>query len=186
MRLGPYCWDLLQQRQIQWFRNTKNLFTKWWIWTLCPRTRLQLFHVGGSSLLPSKLASKLQKIYNGCFSGADIFRHNRCIAVSPLVFVLIKRIVTCFGLRRKPHPEKNLPKFMTWAFNMRNGVVTKKPKKNEMLRKLAETSCARNTIIIPACPWACRSPRINPPSGRPAVRPSGPPAGRPSDHLFQF
>jgi acyl-CoA synthetase (AMP-forming)/AMP-acid ligase II/carbonic anhydrase/acetyltransferase-like protein (isoleucine patch superfamily) len=40
------------------------------------------FHVGGSSLLASQLASKLRKTYNVCFSGADVFRHNTCIGMA--------------------------------------------------------------------------------------------------------
>lgn len=47
-----------------------------------PAPDTNFFHVGGSSLLASKLASKLRKKYSVSFSGADVFRHNSCIDIA--------------------------------------------------------------------------------------------------------
>ena len=47
-----------------------------------PGPETNFFHVGGSSLLASQLASKLRKKYSVSFSGAEIFRHNTCIAMA--------------------------------------------------------------------------------------------------------
>ncbi len=40
------------------------------------------FHVGGSSLLASQLASKIRKKYSCDFSGTDVFRHNTCLGMA--------------------------------------------------------------------------------------------------------
>ena len=40
------------------------------------------FHVGGSSLLASQLASKIRKKYSCEFSGTDVFRHNTCLGMA--------------------------------------------------------------------------------------------------------
>jgi len=40
------------------------------------------FHVGGSSLLASQLASQIRKKYSCDFSGTDVFRHNTCLGMA--------------------------------------------------------------------------------------------------------
>eukprot|EP00536_Pseudo-nitzschia_multiseries_P004625 jgi/Psemu1/253765/estExt_Genewise1Plus.C_780027 len=40
------------------------------------------FHVGGSSLLASQLASRVRKRYSCDFSGTDVFRHNTCLGMA--------------------------------------------------------------------------------------------------------
>jgi acyl-CoA synthetase (AMP-forming)/AMP-acid ligase II/acetyltransferase-like isoleucine patch superfamily enzyme len=43
-----------------------------------PAPDTNFFHIGGSSLMASQLASRIRKIHNCAFSGADVFRHNTC------------------------------------------------------------------------------------------------------------
>mmetsp|Transcript_26901 Transcript_26901/g.73953 ORF Transcript_26901/g.73953 Transcript_26901/m.73953 type:complete len:1741 (+) Transcript_26901:300-5522(+) len=40
------------------------------------------FHVGGSSLLASQLASRVRRKYSCEFSGTDVFRHNTCLSMA--------------------------------------------------------------------------------------------------------
>jgi len=40
------------------------------------------FHVGGSSLLASQLASRIRKKFTCDFSGTDVFRHNTCLGMA--------------------------------------------------------------------------------------------------------
>jgi acyl-CoA synthetase (AMP-forming)/AMP-acid ligase II/acetyltransferase-like isoleucine patch superfamily enzyme len=47
-----------------------------------PAPDSNFFHVGGSSLLASQLASKIRKVHDVSFTGADLFRHNTCIAMA--------------------------------------------------------------------------------------------------------
>lgn len=47
-----------------------------------PAPDSNFFHIGGSSLLASQLASKIRKAHNVSFTGADLFRHNTCIAMA--------------------------------------------------------------------------------------------------------
>ena len=47
-----------------------------------PAPSTNFFHVGGSSLMASQLASKLRKKYKVSFSGADIFRYNTCQSIA--------------------------------------------------------------------------------------------------------
>jgi acyl-CoA synthetase (AMP-forming)/AMP-acid ligase II/acetyltransferase-like isoleucine patch superfamily enzyme len=46
-----------------------------------PSPHASFFQVGGTSLLASQLASRIRKTYQVSFSGADIFRHNKCFAM---------------------------------------------------------------------------------------------------------
>ena len=50
-----------------------------------PAPDSSFFHVGGSSLLASQLASRIRKAYNVEFSGTDVFRHNSCIGMAQRV-----------------------------------------------------------------------------------------------------
>jgi acyl-CoA synthetase (AMP-forming)/AMP-acid ligase II/acetyltransferase-like isoleucine patch superfamily enzyme len=50
-----------------------------------PAPDSSFFHVGGSSLLASQLASKIRKAFRVDFSGTDIFRYNTCIGMSQRV-----------------------------------------------------------------------------------------------------
>ncbi|KAL3919384.1 MAG: hypothetical protein SGILL_003780, partial [Bacillariaceae sp.] len=47
-----------------------------------PSPDSSFFHVGGSSLLASQLASKIRKEFKVSFSGTDIFRYNTCIGMA--------------------------------------------------------------------------------------------------------
>lgn len=47
-----------------------------------PAPDTNFFHIGGSSLMASQLASKLRKKYKVSFTGADIFRCNTCIDIA--------------------------------------------------------------------------------------------------------
>ncbi|KAG7368376.1 AMP-binding enzyme [Nitzschia inconspicua] len=47
-----------------------------------PAPDSSFFHVGGSSLLASQMASRIRKAYNVDFSGTDVFRHNTCISMA--------------------------------------------------------------------------------------------------------
>ena len=47
-----------------------------------PAPDTNFFHVGGSSLMASQLASRIRKMHNCCFTGADVFRQNSCIAMA--------------------------------------------------------------------------------------------------------
>jgi acyl-CoA synthetase (AMP-forming)/AMP-acid ligase II/acetyltransferase-like isoleucine patch superfamily enzyme/acyl carrier protein len=47
-----------------------------------PAPDTNFFHIGGSSLMASQLASKLRKKYKVSFSGADIFRYNTCLDIA--------------------------------------------------------------------------------------------------------
>lgn len=47
-----------------------------------PSPDTSFFHMGGSSLLASQLASRIRKRFDCSFSGADIFRHNTCITMA--------------------------------------------------------------------------------------------------------
>lgn len=44
-----------------------------------PAPDTNFFHIGGSSLLASQLASRVRKLHDVSFSGADVFRHNTCL-----------------------------------------------------------------------------------------------------------
>jgi acyl-CoA synthetase (AMP-forming)/AMP-acid ligase II/carbonic anhydrase/acetyltransferase-like protein (isoleucine patch superfamily) len=50
-----------------------------------PAPDSSFFHVGGSSLLASQLASRIRKAYNVEFSGTDVFRHNTCVHMAQKV-----------------------------------------------------------------------------------------------------
>ncbi|KAL3925093.1 MAG: hypothetical protein SGILL_000632 [Bacillariaceae sp.] len=50
-----------------------------------PAPDSSFFHVGGSSLLASQLASKIRKAFKVEFSGTDIFRYNTCIGMAQRV-----------------------------------------------------------------------------------------------------
>lgn len=50
-----------------------------------PAPDSSFFHVGGSSLLASQMASRIRRAYNVDFSGTDIFRHNTCIGMAKRV-----------------------------------------------------------------------------------------------------
>jgi acyl-CoA synthetase (AMP-forming)/AMP-acid ligase II/acetyltransferase-like isoleucine patch superfamily enzyme len=50
-----------------------------------PAPDSSFFHVGGSSLLASQMASRIRKAYKVDFSGADVFRHNTCIGMAQRV-----------------------------------------------------------------------------------------------------
>eukprot|EP00980_Cylindrotheca_fusiformis_P019893 scaffold7000_cov132-Cylindrotheca_fusiformis.AAC.6 len=47
-----------------------------------PSPDASFFHIGGTSLMASQLASKIRKQYEVSFSGADIFQHNNCFAIA--------------------------------------------------------------------------------------------------------
>ncbi len=47
-----------------------------------PAPDTNFFHIGGSSLMASQLASKIRKKYKVSFTGADIFRHNTCLDIA--------------------------------------------------------------------------------------------------------
>lgn len=47
-----------------------------------PAPDTNFFHIGGSSLMASQLASKIRKKYKVSFSGADIFRYNNCLNIA--------------------------------------------------------------------------------------------------------
>lgn len=47
-----------------------------------PSPDTSFFQMGGTSLLASQLASRIRKHYQVSFSGAEIFRHNNCLAMA--------------------------------------------------------------------------------------------------------
>eukprot|EP00526_Cylindrotheca_closterium_P001393 CAMPEP_0113624862 /NCGR_PEP_ID=MMETSP0017_2-20120614/12831_1 /TAXON_ID=2856 /ORGANISM="Cylindrotheca closterium" /LENGTH=1800 /DNA_ID=CAMNT_0000534935 /DNA_START=213 /DNA_END=5615 /DNA_ORIENTATION=+ /assembly_acc=CAM_ASM_000147 len=47
-----------------------------------PSPDTSFFQLGGTSLLASQFASRIRKTYKISFSGADVFRHNTCFAIT--------------------------------------------------------------------------------------------------------
>lgn len=47
-----------------------------------PAPNSNFFHMGGSSLLASQLASRIRKQFKVSFTGADVFRHNTCLSIA--------------------------------------------------------------------------------------------------------
>jgi acetyltransferase-like isoleucine patch superfamily enzyme len=50
-----------------------------------PAPDSNFFHIGGSSLMASQVASKIRNLHNVSFTGAELFRHNTCIAMAQKV-----------------------------------------------------------------------------------------------------
>jgi acyl-coenzyme A synthetase/AMP-(fatty) acid ligase len=50
-----------------------------------PPTDSSFFNLGGSSLLGSQLASRVRKVHDISFSGAEVFQHSSCAAIAKLI-----------------------------------------------------------------------------------------------------
>jgi acyl-CoA synthetase (AMP-forming)/AMP-acid ligase II len=50
-----------------------------------PAPDTNFFHLGGSSMLASQLASKVRKIYGVSFGGAEVFHHSTCEEIGKLI-----------------------------------------------------------------------------------------------------
>jgi acyl-CoA synthetase (AMP-forming)/AMP-acid ligase II/acetyltransferase-like isoleucine patch superfamily enzyme len=50
-----------------------------------PSPETNFFHLGGSSMLASQLASKVRKMYHVSFGGAEVFHHSTCDEIGKLI-----------------------------------------------------------------------------------------------------
>ena len=50
-----------------------------------PAPDTNFFHLGGSSMMASQLASKIRKIHNVAFGGAEVFHHPNCSAIADVI-----------------------------------------------------------------------------------------------------
>jgi acyl-CoA synthetase (AMP-forming)/AMP-acid ligase II len=50
-----------------------------------PSADANFFHLGGSSMLASQLASKIRKLHNVPFGGAEVFQHSSALAIATVV-----------------------------------------------------------------------------------------------------
>jgi len=50
-----------------------------------PAPETNFFNLGGSSMLASQLASKVRRIYNISFGGAEVFHHSSCSAIAKVI-----------------------------------------------------------------------------------------------------
>jgi acyl-CoA synthetase (AMP-forming)/AMP-acid ligase II/serine acetyltransferase len=67
-----------------------------------PSPDTNFFHVGGSSLLASQLASKIRKRHKVSFPGADVFRHSTCEAMAKCVQELMHGHKAITSRRQSP------------------------------------------------------------------------------------